>query len=71
MKNKITCTTHLVNGTDIQVCNEDSPNQAIEKWLMPDMRPPVQVLAITLWDDKGDEYKLSITQSDIVIRRIS
>jgi hypothetical protein len=64
-KNTITVTAYLVNGSSNEVLTDASPKDAIEEYLMPDMRPPVQTLVIKAITSDGKEVKLSISQSSI------
>lgn len=63
--NTFSATVYTVAGTDTTILEEVSPNDAIEQYLCPDMRPPVQTLVIQVKTDDGKLISISITQNKI------
>ena len=51
--NSITVTAHLANGSVNEILYQASPSAAIEEYLFPDMRPPVDFLSISATDENG------------------
>ena len=64
-KNTISVTANIVTGGDIKILENESPHQAIEKYLCPDMRPPVENILIEAMTDDGKLVKISIVQKRI------
>ena len=64
-KNTISVTAYIVTGSDIKILLNESPHQAIEKYLCPDMRPPIENILIEAMTDDGKLEKISITQERI------
>ena len=50
-KNTISVTAYIVTGSDIKILLNESPHQAIEKYLCPDMRPPIDYPRKNLCND--------------------
>jgi hypothetical protein len=63
--NTISVSAYLVNGSVNDILTEASPMQAIEEYLFPDMRPPVQNLVITAKTKDGKLVTLSIGKTSI------
>ena len=54
-----------VAGGGYEPLPETSPKQALDRYFMPDMSPPVAVLIIEATDKEGKRVKLYITDSDV------
>ena len=65
MKNTISVKAYLVDGGEMEILNDANPSQAIEQYLLPDTRPPVQTLVFAAYTDEGKLIKLSFTQKSI------
>ncbi len=54
-----------VDGGESYPLSFDSPKRAIEKYFMPDMRPPVSVLIIEATDKDGKRVRLYLDDSNV------
>ncbi|MES1218849.1 MAG: hypothetical protein ABUT20_25310 [Bacteroidota bacterium] len=63
--NTISVSAYLVNGSANDILTEASPTQAIEEYLFPDMRPPVENLVITAKTNDGKLVTISIGKKTI------
>ena len=63
--NTISVTAYIVTGSTNDILVNSTPHEAIENYLCPDMRPPVQTIVITAKTNDGKTVKLSIGQDRI------
>lgn len=63
--NTVTAEARLVNGSVNYILQEATPKQAIEEYLFPDCRPPVETLLITVKTDTGQTVTIAIGQKSI------
>jgi hypothetical protein len=64
-KNIISVRAYLVNGDVNDILEEASPKEAIESYLFPDMRPPVQTLVMNAVTSDGKQLSISISPTSI------
>jgi hypothetical protein len=64
-KNTISVRAYLVNGDINDILVNASPKEAIEDYLFPDMRPPVQTIVIEAITDDGRRLNISISPKSI------
>ena len=64
-RNTVSVTAYLVDGGINQILEEANPKDAIEQYLLPDMRPPVQTLVIEAQTDDGKTVVLSISNRNV------
>lgn len=67
-KNKISVTAVLVTGAMNDILNDATPHEAIENYLCPGMRPPVESITIKAHTDEGKIVLLTITQESIHVK---
>lgn len=65
MNNTISVIAYIITGDTNEILIDVKPKEAIEKYFMPDMRPPVQTLVIKATTNDGKEVTLSISNSTI------
>lgn len=63
--NTLSVKAYIVNGDMADILEDATPDEAIENYLCPDMRPPVQTIVIEAKTADGKLVKLSITQKEI------
>lgn len=63
--NTISVTAHIVTGGEIEILKDAAPSRAIEDYLCPDMRPPVQSISITVCTSEGKQITISVGQKSI------
>jgi len=68
--NRISVQAYFVNGSMQDVLEDATPQEAIENYLLPDMRPPVQTLVISVATKEGKHFSISISQTSISVREV-
>ena len=63
--NTISAKVYLVNGSDIDILEEESPKIAINEYLYPDCNPPVSNYVLKVMTDKGKLVTISISNNYI------
>ena len=65
MKNRISVLAYLVDGSELPILDDVTPHEAIENYFCPDARPPVQSISITITNDSGKRFVISVTQKEV------
>ncbi|HEY5370500.1 MAG TPA: hypothetical protein VIJ75_16065 [Hanamia sp.] len=63
--NTISVRAYLVNGDVNDILENASPKEAIENYLFPDMRPPVQTIVLDAVTAEGKKLNISISPTSI------
>lgn len=63
--NTISVRAYIVTGGTNDMLEEATPHEAIENYLCPDMRPPVQTIVITAKTHDGKTVTISVGQNSI------
>ena len=66
--NTISVRAYLVNGDVNDILENASPKDAIEDYLFPDMRPPVQTIVIDAITDDGKKLNITISPTSITAK---
>lgn len=64
-KNTISVSAHIITGGTNEILINATPHDAIENYLCPDMRPPVETIVIKAKTDEGKTVTISVTQNKI------
>lgn len=70
-KETITVNVSLVNGSEANILDNATPEEAISDYLYPDSGTPVRTVSIRVCDSNGKQVQISIFPGGITIRDIA